>query len=281
MSTITDQTILVLGGPKSGKTHYGAQLAIRLTKKTSAVKFYEQPENLNLFEEPMDCLGRGRLAKHTPVVVSKDVVLPIELANGSRARVVWPDYGGEQVQQMLRSRVTSVAWNERAVTSEGWLLMVRPELFRSTRDFLHRPLKDFEPKGGATSPLPEWVPEAALVEMLQMLLFARRCGRESRIATPRLVVAITCWDESRAVDSITRPQDELKRLTPMLANFVKGLWADSSLTVVGVSALGKTLSATDDDEDFVDRGPHRQGFVVLPDGNKSEDLTWPLSKLMG
>lgn len=98
-----------------------AQLAIRLTKKTSSVKFYEQPENLGLFEEPMECLGRGRLAIHTPVAVSKDVVLPIELANGNRARVVWPDYGGEQVQEMFRSRTMSRDWSERASTAEGWL----------------------------------------------------------------------------------------------------------------------------------------------------------------
>lgn len=276
-----DHTILVLGGPKSGKTHYGAQLAIRLTKKTSAVKFYAQPENLELFEEPMECLGRGRLAKHTPVVVNKDVVLPIEMPGGKRARVVWPDYGGEQVQEMFRSRVVSPDWNKRAQAADGWLLMIRPELFRRTRDLLHRHLKDFEPKAGTTSPLPDWIPEAALIEILQMLLFVRRCGRESRIATPRLLVAITCWDESQNFGATTKPDDALKQLTPMLANFVEGLWASGSSSVVGVSALGKTLSATADDEDFVDWGPHRQGFVVLPDGSKTEDLTWPLSKLLG
>ena len=275
-----DHTILVLGGPKSGKTHYGAQLAIRLTKKTSAVKFYEQPENLDLFDEPMQCLGRGRLASHTPVAVSKNIVLPIELPNGTRARVVWPDYGGEQVKEMLNSRLTPTDWYERASSAEGWLLMIRPELFRETRDLLHRPLKDFEPETGGESPLPEWMPEAALIEMLQMLLFARRCSRESRITTPRLVIAITCWDESEATDP-NKPHDELKRLTPMFANFVEGLWEHSNLTVVGVSALGKTLSATDDDEDFIDDGPHRQGFVILPDGTKTDDLTWPLSKLLG
>ncbi len=276
-----DQTVLILGGPKSGKTHYGAQLAIRLTKAQGAVKFYAQPENLSLFEEPMDCLGRGRLATHTPVIVSKDVVLPIEIANGDRARVVWPDYGGEQIQEMLRARITSLAWNERAAAAEGWLLMIRPELFRATRDLLHRPLKDFEPKTPSDSRLPEWMPEASLVEMLQMLLFARRCGRESRITVPRLVIAITCWDESIPEDIATKPQDVLRKLTPMLANAVEGVWETNSLTVVGISALGKTLSSTTDDEDFVDLGPHRQGFVVLPDGTKTGDLTWPLTKLLG
>jgi len=159
--------------------------------------------------------------------------------------------------------------------------MIRPELFRAARDLLHRPLKDFDPRTASASPLPEWMPEAALVEMLQMLLFSRRIGRESRVATPRLIISIMCWDESSAADANTKPRDELRRLTPMLANFVEGIWEASSLTVVGISALGRTLSATANDEEFVDHGPHRQGFVVLPDGNKTEDLTWPLSKLLG
>ena len=275
-----DRTILVLGGPKSGKTHYGAQLTIRLTKRTSALKFYEQPENLGLFEEPMQCLGRGRLAKHTPVAISKDVVLPIEFANGERARVVWPDYGGEQIQEMFRSRIVPSVWSERAGVADGWLLMIRPELFRATRDLLHRPLKDFEPKAAPTTPLPEWMPEAALVELLQMLLFVRRIGRESRIVAPRLIIAVTCWDESNTAGVVVKPHEIILKLAPMLSNFVKGLWETSSFTVVGVSALGKTLSATIDDEDFVDLGPHRQGFVVLPDGDKTDDLTWPLSKLL-
>lgn len=275
-----DQTILVLGGPKSGKTHYGAQLVIRLNKRVGAIKFYAQPENLELFDAPMEFLGRGRLATHTPVGVSKDVVMPIELANGSRARIVWPDYGGEQVERMLKARIAPPAWSDRALNAGGWLLMVRPELFRSSRDLLHRPLMDFEPQNPPASALPEWMPEAALVEMLQMLLFIRRTGRESRITKPRLVVAITCWDEARNEDAATKPHDEFRRLTPMLTNFVEGLWESTSLAVVGISALGKTLSADVDDETFADRGPHRQGFVVMPDGTRTDDLTWPLTKLL-
>lgn len=281
MSATDSHTILVLGGPKSGKTHYGAQLAIRLMKGTDTIKYFQQPENLELFEEPMERLGRGRLADHTPVAVSKDVILPIELENGERAKVVWPDYGGEQIQEMFRSRTMTTEWSERATAAQGWMLMVRPELFRATRDLLHRPLKDFEPSNGATATIPDWVPEVALVEMLQMLLFARRCGREARISAPRLVVALTCWDELSLSDATTTPQHQLKQLTPMLANFIQGLWHPNCLTVVGVSALGKVLSTTSDDEDFIDLGPHRQGYVILPDGRRTEDLTWPLSKLLG
>jgi hypothetical protein len=159
--------------------------------------------------------------------------------------------------------------------------MVRPELFRGVRDLLHRPLKDFQPKDPPVAALPDWKPEAGLIELLQILLFMRRTGREARIHTPRLAVAITCWDESHTDKTVVAPTDELRQITPMLMNFLQGLWEPESLTVVGVSALGKALSKDADDEEFIDRGPHRQGFVVLPNGSKTDDLTWPLNKLLG
>ena len=274
-----EHTVLVLGGSKSGKTLYGAQLTIRLMKNPGALRFYAQPDNLELFDEPMQLLGRGRLSKHTPFGVNKDVVLPIELPKGNRVRVVWPDYGGEQVTQMLRGRTVSAGWRDRTVTSDGWLLMVRPELFRESRDLLHRPLKDIQPKD-VSDGLPEWVPEAGVVELLQILLFIRRLGRETRIRNPKLAVGITCWDEWHASIKSGVPHEELRRLAPMLLNFVEALWEPSCVTVFGISSLGKALSADVDDEQFVDEGAHRQGFIVLPSGKKSDDLTWPLAKLL-
>lgn len=277
----TEKSILVLGGPKSGKTHYGAQLTIRLRKQIGALKFYAPPENLEAFEEPMQQLNRGRLAVHTPVTVSKDVVMPMELADGRRSRVIWPDYGGEQVQRMFGSRITPAAWRDRARTASGWLLMVRPVLFRTSRDLLHRPLKDFVPRAPEdTTPL-EWSPEAQVIELLQSLLYARRSSRETVLAVPRLVVGITCWDETVPASDPRKPMDELRQLTPMLANYLAGNWRPDAVDVVGLSSLGKTLRPDADDDEFIDQGPHRQGFVVLPDGTRSPDLTWPLIKLLG
>jgi hypothetical protein len=274
-----EKTILVLGGPKSGKTHYGAQLTVRLSKKLGDLKYYEQPENLSLFQETITCLSRGRLAPHTPVSVSKDIVLPIELPNGDRARVVWPDFGGEQIDRILEQRVTPIKWKERATIADGWLLMIRPELFRSARDLIHRPLSDFVPETSDKAPPALMMPEASIVELLQILLFLRRSSRESKILHPRLTVAISCWDESDTSD-FQNPSLYFSTLTPMLSNFVLGTWDKAQLNVIGVSALGKTLDANQDDEDFIDQGAHRQGFVILPDGKKIEDLTWPLLSLL-
>jgi len=253
---MSQKTILVLGGPKSGKTHYGAQLTVRLSKKLGDLKYYEQPENLSLFQETIACLSRGRLAPHTPVSVSKDIVLPIELPNGDRARVVWPDFGGEQIDRILEQRVTPTKWKERATAADGWLLMIRPELFRRARDLIHRPLGDFIPEQSDKAP-----------------------PGESKIQTPRLTVAISCWDESDT-SKFQDPPSYFAALTPMLSNFILGAWGQEQLKVIGISALGKTLNANQDDEDFIDQGAHRQGFVILPNGQKTEDLTWPLHSLL-
>lgn len=275
------QNLLVLGGAKSGKTHYGAQLTLRLKKKFGAIKYYAQPENLEAFDQAIQHLSRGRLAPHTPVAVSKDIIMPLELANGRRAEVIWPDYGGEQVNQMLTSRLTTPAWRERSKAASGWLLMIRPELFGPTRDLLNRPLRDFEPESPQDAPVTEWIPEAEIIEVLQSLLFARRASRESKLVSPRLVVAITCWDESHDNTHSVLPLEELRRFVPMLANFIGGIWAPQAADVVGISSLGRALTADTDDEDFIEEGPHRHGYVVLPDGTHSPDLTWPLSKLLG
>lgn len=276
---MSQKTILVLGGPKSGKTHYGAQLTVRLSKKLGDLKYYEQPENLSLFQETIACLSRGRLAPHTPVSVSKDIVLPIELPNGDRARVVWPDFGGEQIDRILEQRVTPTKWKERATAADGWLLMIRPELFRRARDLIHRPLGDFIPEQSDKAPPALMMPEASIVELLQILLFLRRNSRESKIQTPRLTVAISCWDESDT-SKFQDPPSYFAALTPMLSNFILGAWGQEQLKVIGISALGKTLNANQDDEDFIDQGAHRQGFVILPNGQKTEDLTWPLHSLL-
>lgn len=277
---MSEKTILVLGGPKSGKTHYGAQLTVRLSKNLGDLKYYEQPENLSLFQETNTCLARGRLAPHTPVSVSKDIVLPIELPSGDRARVVWPDFGGEQIERILEQRVTPFKWKERASAADGWLLMIRPELFRCARDMIHRPLADFIPEKSDKAPPILMMPEASIIELLQILLFLRRSSRESKILTPRLTVAISCWDESDTSE-FQDPPSYFAALTPMLSNFVLGTWEQEQLNVIGVSALGKTLQANQDDEEFIDQGAHRQGFVILPNGEETKDLTWPLHSLLG
>jgi len=60
--------------------------------------------------------------------------------------------------------------------------------------------------------------------------------------------------------------------------FVRSNWC--SPNVIGLSALEKPLSKTDPDADYAIRGPEEFGYVILPDGERSNDITLPIKRLM-
>jgi len=44
--------------------------------------------------------------------------------------------------------------------------------------------------------------------------------------------------------------------------------------------LGKALDEKEPDKDYLDGGPEDFGYIILPDGSQSSDLTLPVSKTM-
>ena len=64
----------------------------------------------------------------------------------------------------------------------------------------------------------------------------------------------------------------------MLADFVSTNWKQP--IIVGLSSLERPLDRKVRDEEFVTRGPEQFGYVVLPDGQTSPDLTIPIEMLL-
>jgi hypothetical protein len=113
------------------------------------------------------------------------------------------------------------------------------------------------------------------VELLQMLLYLAQFHLDRPLRKPRLTILLSCWDE---LETTELPADLLASQLPMLWSFVRSNWA--SPTVIGLSALERTLSKTDADQEYAIRGPEEFGYVVLPDGVKSTDITLPIQRLM-
>lgn len=64
----------------------------------------------------------------------------------------------------------------------------------------------------------------------------------------------------------------------MLSSFIHNTWAKPG--VMGLSALGQALSPTAPNEEYSNLGPEQFGYVVLPDGLHSPDLTLPIQYLL-
>ncbi|KIP94541.1 hypothetical protein [Pseudomonas fluorescens] len=269
-------TILLVGESNVGKTHYGAQFLKRLMVKACALKMSGAPTNLEAFTTALSCLTEGKSTDHTPASTYVESVWPITDEAGRHAELVWPDYGGEQVRNLVTQRRIPAAWRERVLGATDWVLLIRLHSLRSEDDLFSRPLQSFAAvESQAEAPAYELSDQARTVELLQMLLYLAQFHLDRPLSKPRLTLLLSCWDE---LETTELPADLLASRLPMLWSFVRSNWA--SPTVIGLSALERTLSKTDADQEYAIRGPEEFGYVVLPDGVKSTDITLPIQRLM-
>lgn len=269
-------TILLVGESNVGKTHYGAQFLKRLMVKTCALKMSGAPTNVDAFTTALSCLTEGKSTDHTPANTYVESVWPITDEAGRHAELVWPDYGGEQVRNLVMQRRIPAAWRERVLEATDWVVLIRLHSVRFEDDLFSRPLQSFaaaEPNGEAAAY--ELSDQARTVELFQMLLYLAQLHLDQPLRKPRLTILLSCWDE---LDTTERPADLLASRLPMLWSFVRSNW--TSPTVIGLSALERALSKTDVDQEYAIRGPEDFGYVVLPSGEKSTDITLPIQHLM-
>jgi|SRR5580698_7099299 hypothetical protein len=269
--------VLLIGGASAGKTHFGAQLLARLMTRKGALKFYESPTNVSLFETTLQRLGQGLSSDHTASGIYGEVVLPVETESGERMDLVWPDYAGEQIENIAQLRSLTSHWTARIVASERWILMVRLMLASTEEDLLNRPLYD-DVLNNRTAERPTSISKQShIVELLQILRHVRGLGNLHRTLEPRLLVLLSCWDELGG--NRKGPVEEFASRVPLVNAYIRSTWSKDALTIYGLSALGKALSDDTVDVEYQNRGPESFGYVVTDAGKQLSDLTMPIADL--
>jgi hypothetical protein len=271
---LNGNSILLIGEAGVGKTHYGAQLLKRLMKGDGLLRMDGAATNLEPFEAAMERLNEGMVADHTATTTYVESVWPIADAGGAKAELVWPDYGGEQVKAMSSTRRIPSAWRVRVLSAPAWLLLVRLQQTRVSDDIFSRPLSELK-RAGSDNREVQISDQARLIELLQMLLYVRGAVSIEPFQSPALSVLLSCWDELGTED---QPAAVLQQRLPMFASFVASTWADP--LVLALSALERPLNARSRDSEYAARGPEQFGYIVLPDGERSADLTLPIQHLL-
>jgi hypothetical protein len=294
-------SLLIIGGTKAGKTHYGGQLLRRLETKKYPLRILGAPSDLTPFQEVLDRLAQGRSAPHTPSGYRESIWHVHRTDDDTHSELVWPDYAGEQIEDIVKKRQVNEAWVQRIRTSSGWLFFVRLNTTAVLEDILDRPRgldrmrSGVDADGAKQEPTEETAPpetsqvsqlpkltlsnQAGLVELLQALLFIKQAGSVNQLREPPLVLVLSCWDEIDSSDS-AKPADVLKSRLPLLSQFIDSTWRPGRAQIIGLSALGKALRDDVSDEAFMDNGPERQGWCVSQEGKRLEDLTLPVRALM-
>src|ERR1017187_8001961 len=133
-------SLLVIGGAKTGKTHYAGQLLRRLEAKKHLLKMAIAASDRTPLQEVLEKLAVGRSASHTPTNIYRESVWDVWI-DGSRdqSQLIWHDYGGEQIEDIVRKRQITEPWIHRVRDSAGLLFFVRPSLVGLPEDILNRP----------------------------------------------------------------------------------------------------------------------------------------------
>jgi len=270
---LNDSSILIIGESGVGKTHYGAQLLMKLQQKDSQLRMNGAANNLEPFSEAMDRLNEGLAAEHTPVSNYVESIWPIIDSDGVNGQLIWPDYGGEQVSNISALRSVPQEWLTRVMESSSWLFMIRTNLYRLQDDVFSRPLESGKKAPISEISRAEVSDQARLVELIQILIYLRK-GATSR-RKPKICFLLSCWDE---LNTDSTPSELFRQSLPMLNEFIQSYWNEP--LIMGLSSLGKSLDKINKDKDYIDSGPEKFGYVIFPDGNSDPDITIPIKLLI-
>ena len=274
--------ILILGGPNAGKTHFGGQLYGRLTNKKGHYKIISPPANLSFFKEVLENLEQGKSASRTHVAANEQLEIEVEDVDGEKTIFSFPDYGGEQINEIVNYRKINDTWKENIYNSTAWLLFIRLDDIKPIEDLINRglPQQDVLQLRNEEEVDLSLSPEAFYIELLQMLLYIKGISTFNKVNQLKLTVVLSCWDKIDDVTEKSKPSDLLRKRLPLLKNYIDSTWETGSISYMGLSSTERTLSNEDEDEDFLDKGPENIGYVIDPKGTKNQDLTLLIKEVL-
>jgi hypothetical protein len=282
---MNSQSIMLIGGPASGKTNYLARLWKALQNGSGQLKSVEAPE-IKYVEEALAHLLQGAFAPRSEKNIEESrrdfTVTMATQDDAKQIAMVVPDVTGEIWNDAVSSSELPEEWMNLLKESSGALLFIRvhsdlnvtPLDWVTTRDLLKMDWADPDEQGS----IPTQVALCELLRFLQLTLRKRPDG-----GLPRVAIMVTAWDLLDAAAKKSGPGTFLESEYPLFAGKLEDV--DSlEVKVFGISVVGGDLK---DDPDFrkkfFEGDFDTAGYVVKQaDGVVSEeqDLTLPIAWLV-
>ncbi|MVM29272.1 hypothetical protein GO755_04450 [Spirosoma sp. HMF4905] len=270
-----DNKVLIIGKPGTSKTTFLAQLFNVLQGGNSRMKLLDgMPENIMAIDDARRRLAKGINTKPTPADDNKILQLKL-LLDGNIFELEFPDYGGEQVRDIIHDRQLGRHWVRMSQASNQWILFIRLHDHAEPLDVLTKSIHEVElsshqTDSQSTFPTKSINESVELIELLQMLLAVRNVGIRHRIKAPKLKTVITLWDE---LQTDLLPEEVLKNRYPLFMQYISSNWANDFYEVWGLSAQGFSLAIEENRDKYLDFGPQEYAYVVRPTGEHANDLS--------
>ena len=260
--------ILIIGPPRTGKTTFLAQLYGRLLDRKGKLQLASAPENIDGIKNALDRLTDGEETESTPSTDNLEIRIPVILENQEFV-LHCKDYGGEQVRDLVALMEYDRTWIDRAKMNDRWILFIRPAEIEQRFDLSEKGFAEKSQKK-VNSAISSISDQSQFIELVQVLLHARGTGMKEFISSPRLLIALTCWDELKTNST---PEEILRQKMPLFIQFIAANWLPGNFKIIGVSAQQFPLKTDEDRDKYLDEMPQNFGYLVLDDNPKEKDLT--------
>lgn len=276
-------SVMLIGGPDTGKTNYLARLSEALRSGTGKVKLLRAPE-IKYVEDALAHLLQGEFAPRSQKDIEesrRDFAITVSLGEGPPVDLVVPDVTGELWKDAVNTLELPAEWMDQLSSSSGALLFVRilSDQNVAPLDWVtsYRLLQHTgQPQNEALLPT-----QVQLIELLRFLE-SKLCRRTDG-SRPRVAVIVSAWDRLDAEEGAKSPLDYLEKEYPLFA----GRISDTDvldIDVFGISVVGGDLTLDKDfQERFLQSNITSSGYVITQRGEhvvKESDLTIPLTWLL-
>lgn len=278
------KSIILVGGPDSGKSNYVGRLWLSLKEHKGTLKRAGMPSSTEYVDAICAHLFKGEFAGRTDRNSErKDFSVPLRIGEHSEAtELVVPDFTGELWRDAVMTSELPREWSQELENAAGALLFVRvhsplniqPLDWVTARDTLRH-----VGNGNEELEPPTQVILCELLRLLQMRLSVRHDGGK-----PRVAVVVTAWDLLDAERQAAGPLAYLSREFPLFAGALDDLERIEA-EIYGVTIVGGDLQrdpefqATYQSVKVSDRG-----WVIRErDGvwGQDSDVTFPVAWAMG
>lgn len=266
---VVNDSILIVGQPASGKTTFIAQFLTRVKKRKSSIKLIKIPENIKAITDAIKRLSMGEEPETTPADQNVELVIPINV-DGKNIDLVFPDYGGEQVNDLIELMEINENWQKLVTCSDRWIHFIRPHEITPEYDLSISSYEQIDAKKSKVFSGPGLSNQSKFIELLQVLLHTKNKGIKHPISIPKLSIVLTCWDELKTNN---KPVQVLREKLPMFLHFVETVWEKEAFEILGLSAQEFPLKTQEKKDKYLDELPENIGYMIDQKGVKDKDIT--------
>ncbi len=279
---MTPSSIMMVGGPDSGKSNYLARLWAALDAKECDLYAPQPPEKIAYVEALLNHLNRGHFvprSEHQLEDASNDLKISIACRSdvSVSAEIHIPDIHGEVWKKAVTRWELPEVWYERLKEASGALLFVRAhsELNHAPLDLVtsQELLKSFGNDEKRANEVPTQV---ALAELLRIL-------EENLLwiddTPPRVAVVVTAWDSLSAQERQAGPLEYLAKEFPLFAGRIKDD-LNVDLNVYAVSILGGDVVEAEFKQRVLADGVTGLGYAVDGQTSVTGDISLPIKWLL-